>query len=184
MPTQGARGQAQPGPVPTVQQMPVPPVLVERVGADAIPRLVEFQERVLPGVDLLDILRSPQIHRLDEDDVLLTASVNSTLVGILIGLAPPASRAAGHLSVLAVEPDWQRLGIGRQLVRAFALLAEEAGTDVIWVDPVEGDREAELVRVYERLGWTDRTGWLHGRCSYRQEQMWGTAATILAAVGR
>lgn len=160
------------------------PVLIERVGAEAIPRLVDLQQRVLPEVDLLNILRSPRIYRLDEDDVLLTASVEGELVGSLIGSAPPAIRAAGHLSVLAVEPDWQRRGVGRRLVRAFALLAEDSGTDVIWVDPVEGDREAELVRVYERLGWTDRTGWLDGKCSYRQEQMWGTPETVLAAIGR
>jgi ribosomal protein S18 acetylase RimI-like enzyme len=160
------------------------PVTVERVGAASIPALVDLQRRVLPEVDLLDILRSPQIYRLDQDDVLLTASVGDHLVGMLVGQAPPDSRGAGHVWVLAVRPGWQRQGVGRLLVRDFALLAEEAGTAEVWVDPVEGDRETELVRVYERLGWTDRTGWLLGHCQRRHEQMWGTPASILAAVGR
>jgi ribosomal protein S18 acetylase RimI-like enzyme len=163
--------------------VPFTPV-VERVGAASIPALVDLQRRVLPEVDLLDILSSPQIFRLDDDDVLLTATINSALVGMLVGQAPPADSGAGHVWVLAVEPACQRQGVGRHLVRAFALLAEQAGTDRVWVDPVEGDREAELVKIYERLGWTDRTGWLLGRCERRQEQMWGTPASILAAVGR
>lgn len=161
-----------------------PSVIVKRVGASMIPFLADLQQRVLPEVDLLDILQSPQIYRLGEDDVLLTATVDDALVGMLIGQAPPADRGAGHLWVLAVEPASQRQGIGRRLVRAFALIAEEAGTAEVWVDPVEGDREAELVRIYERLGWTDRTGWLAGHCERRHEQMWGAPASILAAVGR
>lgn len=162
-----------------------PVIRIRRAGKADIPTAVAFQQEWLPEADLTMQLRAPSIYPLRDDDVLLLAEVRNAPVGMLFGYAPHAREdMAGHLLVLAVDSQYRRQGLGRRLIRKFALIAESHGTDVVWVDPIEGPDERALLGYYAKLGWTDRTGMLAGRTSHRLEQMYGTVQTILAAVGR
>ncbi|MGY1753142.1 GNAT family N-acetyltransferase [Blastococcus sp. SYSU D01042] len=160
-------------------------IRIRRAGQADIPTAVAFQQEWLPEAQLNAQLRAPSIYPLREDHVLLLAQERDLPVGMLFGTAPRAIEGmAGHLLVLAVSSRYRRQGLGRRLIREFALIAEAHGTDVVWVDPIEGPDERVLLSYYAKLGWTDRTGMLEGRTDHRREQMHGTVATILAAVGR
>lgn len=162
------------------------PVSVVRADSAGLVTAAALQRQWLPEVDLTACLAHPKISPMLPDDVLLLAvdGKPGKPVGFLFASAPHDDDGAGHVWVLVVAKPYRRRGIGEALIREYALIAERAGTDVVWVDPVEGPRERELIGYYTRLGWTDRTGWADSRTEYRQEQMHATVASILAAVGR
>jgi GNAT superfamily N-acetyltransferase len=159
-------------------------VRIVRVGDERIGDAVALHQHWLDDVPLIDTFAHPTIWPMHDDDVLLLAVDDAgEAIGFLFGNTPHDDDGAGHLWLLVVAEPWRRRGVGRALVRQYALLAEQAGTHIVWVDPVEGPQEAELIQYYTALGWTDRTGFLNGHCERRNEQMHGTVASILAAVG-
>lgn len=163
-------------------------ISIRRGSQDDIPTALALVESNLGDVvHPPDELLAPDIYRMKADDLLLLADVEGVPVGMLYGSAGHASGPAGHLTVLAVDVDHRGQGVGQDLIRAFALIGEEAGTDVVWVDVPDGLPEPEqhrLLSYYSRCGWTDRTGYLQGLTDHRREQMYGTVRTVLAAVGR
>jgi GNAT superfamily N-acetyltransferase len=60
----------------------------------------------------------------------------------------PCEPEAGRLMQMAVDPTWQRQGVGRRLVQALEQAAREEGRCRIWLHA----RESALV-FYERLGY-------------------------------
>lgn len=157
-------------------------LLVAPDGAADVSQAAAFLRLWLPEADVPDALAWPGAWSVDRDDVLLLAMHGPELTGVLFGSAPQAaSDLAGHLTLLAVHGDYRRRGVGRLLVRRFASIAAEAGTPRLWVDALEGDRERELVSYYCSLGWSDRTGWSQGLTDHRDEQLFATPRSVLAA---
>lgn len=161
--------------------MSTSPVVVVRAGQADVPAAADLSRRWLPAAELIDVLAAPDSWPLDEDDVLLLAKDQDTAIGFLFGTAPHRDQHAGQVWALAVAAAYRRQGVGRSLVREYALLAEQAGTDVVWIDPADGPDELALTRYYTRLGWQDQSGLAEGCVEIRQEFLYGTVASILAA---
>jgi ribosomal-protein-alanine N-acetyltransferase len=88
----------------------------------------------------------------------------ATVVATVVAAAPARARIAGfalmyfgdehaHLSLLAVRPEWQRAGVGRQLVNWLEESALVAGIGVIRLELRASNRPAN--RFYARLGFAE-----------------------------
>ncbi len=117
----------------------------------AITRLVNFAYRV---EDFFKIG-----ERTDESDVLAHLATGRYIAfdgpaGQLAGCVYVELRGlAGYFGMLAVDPDAQRKGLGRELVRQAEREARAAGSVAMELDVV--DLRTELVPWYERLGYTE-----------------------------
>ena len=84
------------------------------------------------------------------DSVVLTAWADRRLVGFAImyfGL----DRA--HLNLLAVEPDYRRLGVGRRLIQWLEQSARVAGAFTVKLEVRAGNAKAQAF--YRRLGYRE-----------------------------
>ncbi len=89
-------------------------------------------------------------HVRHHDSVVLTARVEGNLAGFAI---MQFSDTTAHLDLLAVDPMYERLGIGRRLVEWLEETAVTAGTFVISL-------EVRAINVGAR--------WFYGRLGYRE----------------
>jgi ribosomal-protein-alanine N-acetyltransferase len=91
-------------------------------------------------------------------------NIRSRSVATVVAAAPARARIAGfalmyfgdehaHLSLLAVRPEWQRAGVGRQLVNWLEESALVAGIGVIRLELRASNRPAH--RFYARLGFAE-----------------------------
>jgi ribosomal protein S18 acetylase RimI-like enzyme len=129
---------------------------------DDIPSLIAIDGRI-SGVAKPEYWRRKLAHYVTDDDAvpdpgngILTriAEIDGKIVGFLIGevrrweFGQPAS---GWITSLAVDPDWQQLGIGRRLLAELLAFYREQSlpevrTIVEWVD-------ADLLRFFHSMGF-------------------------------
>jgi GNAT superfamily N-acetyltransferase len=121
---------------------------------DDLPAARVMHERLLPDLHY-DFWHQDELL---EDDVFLVA-LDPDLVGYLWGDLHGISGAASYVREVAVEPGSRRRGVGRGLLGAFARRAADAACDVIYIDPIEGATEEDLILYYERCGFSDPTRW-------------------------
>lgn len=68
-----------------------------------------------------------------DSDLALAATVGDVLAGFAVGVARASSRA--FVKLLAVHPDWQRRGIGRELLKTLEILLRLRGASSIrWLE--------------------------------------------------
>jgi ribosomal-protein-alanine N-acetyltransferase len=89
-------------------------------------------------------------HIRHRDSVVLTARVREVLIGFAI---MQFSDETAHLNLLAVEPGYEQLGIGRRLVEWLEKTAATAGTFVIALEVREGNVGARWF--YRKLGYRE-----------------------------
>jgi ribosomal-protein-alanine N-acetyltransferase len=94
--------------------------------------------------------------RLHEDYVVLTARVGAQLAGFAI---MQYGDEAAHLNLLAVEPNYQRQGIGRLLVRWLEDTATTAGTFRIRLEVRASNTSGQSF--YKAIGY-QQADWLRG----------------------
>ena len=110
-----------------------------RPDAAAIAQLYDAAGLIRPTKDL------DRIHRMYEgSNIIWTAWDGSGMVGILRGWTDGAYD--GYVCDLAVHPDYQKQGIGRELL---ARVAAHYGRDVQWV--LRASKIA--AKYYEHIGW-------------------------------
>ena len=83
----------------------------------------------------------------------LAASVDGTLAGGLTAFTLPLTRREGAevlLYDIAVRPEYQRQGVGRQLVAVLRTTATAAGIGVVWVPAA--NEEDHALDFYRALG--------------------------------
>ncbi len=90
------------------------------------------------------------MHIRHRESVVLTARVGGELVGFAI---MQFSDETAHLNLLAVEPTYERLGIGRRLVEWLEETAVTAGTFVIALEVRAANVGARWF--YSRLGYRE-----------------------------
>ena len=98
------------------------------------------------------VLRSIR-HR---DCTVLTATVSRGMAGFAIMQFGDSS---AHLNLLAVDPAYRRIGVGRRLLQWLESAAVVAGTFIISLEVRAGN--AAATRFYEALGYR-QTGCIHG----------------------
>ena len=89
-------------------------------------------------------------HIRHRDSVVLTARVGGKLVGFAI---MRFADETAHLNLLAIEPTYERLGIGRRLVEWLEETAVTAGTFVIALEVRAANVGARWF--YRRLGYRE-----------------------------
>jgi ribosomal protein S18 acetylase RimI-like enzyme len=97
------------------------------------------------AAELLELWQRPPAH-------LLLAKAGNGLVGTVFGKPRRDERTTGQMSMLAVDPAWQRRGIGNQLMDAAltALVADGCTRCRIYV----AASDDHVQRFYEKRGWT------------------------------
>lgn len=108
--------------------------------------LVELRRRVLRTPLGLDY--TPQQLAKEQADLHIAAYLNGRLVGCGVLTAVDVSGGVGQLRQMAVDPDWQRRGIGAQIVAFAEKLAAERGYREIVLHARETARP-----FYERSGF-------------------------------
>src|SRR4029077_4159801 len=63
-----------------------------------------------------------------------------------------AAQSGAELMSLAIDPAWQKHGIGRALVASFAERVASAGVSRLWFTPDAAEYE-RVIRFYESLGF-------------------------------
>jgi ribosomal-protein-alanine N-acetyltransferase len=94
--------------------------------------------------------------RQHEDYVVLTARFGARLAGFAI---MQYGDDAAHLNLLAVEPSYQRQGIGRQLMRWLEDTASTAGTFRIRLEVRASNQTGQAF--YKAIGY-QQSDWLRG----------------------
>jgi len=89
-------------------------------------------------------------HLRDRDSIVLTARIAGQTVGFAI---MHFNESSAHLNLLAVEPLYQRQGIGRRLIEWLEGSARVAGTFVISLEVRAGNCAARAF--YRRLGYQE-----------------------------
>jgi ribosomal-protein-alanine N-acetyltransferase len=96
------------------------------------------------------------------DSVVLTAWADHRLVGFAIMYFGPDK---AHLNLLAVEPDYRRLGVGRRLMEWLEKSARVAGTLTVKLEVRAGNSKAQAF--YRCLGYRE-TGFAPGYYSGKE----------------
>ncbi len=89
-------------------------------------------------------------HIRNPNSIVLTASDNDSLAGFAI---MHFSDDSAHLNLLAVEPAFRRIGIGRSLVNWLEKSAVVAGTFIVSLE-VRADN-ADALGFYSKLGYRE-----------------------------
>ncbi len=84
------------------------------------------------------------------DSVALTAWVGNRLIGFSL---MHFGEDSAHLNLLAVEPRYQRLGIGRQLIEWLEKSARVAGAFIVSLEVRANNRKA--LAFYRKLGYRE-----------------------------
>lgn len=90
-------------------------------------------------------------HLRHHECVVLVARIERQLAGFAI---MQFGRDSAHLNLLAVEPDYQRRGIGQALVRWLEESAVVAGTFIIHLEVRAQNKRAR--QFYRRLGYVEQ----------------------------
>lgn len=77
------------------------------------------------------------------------AEIDGTVVGFTMG-----NRQNGEMWVVAVLPEWENQGIGRQLMERVESWLFSEGWSEIWLT-TDPDETVRAIGFYRRLGWTD-----------------------------
>lgn len=129
--------------------MPDPEIQLAR-RRDASPLAAMSRRLVEAGLDPSWTVDRIERHIRHEDSVVVTARLKNQLAGFAI---MQYGDTTAHLNLLAVEPVFRRLGIGRRLVQWLEESAVVAGTFTISLELRADNGIAE--RFYESLGYRE-----------------------------
>jgi ribosomal-protein-alanine N-acetyltransferase len=101
-------------------------------------------------------------HIRSPDSIVLVAQSQGQIIGFAI---MHFSEEEAHLDLLAVNPKYQRTGIGRQLIEWLEKSALVAGISIIYLEVRTKNKDARMF--YERLGYS-RIRHVHGYYSGRE----------------
>ena len=123
--------------------------------------LTPERARWLEGCAVFDF--PPQAERIaaflnDPGHLMILARAQETVVGFVSGtvLLHPDKAPAFFVNEIAVDPDWQRLGIGQRLLDAIRQAAFDRGCETLWV-ATDFDNEAAR-RLYLTAGGAESEG--------------------------
>jgi GNAT superfamily N-acetyltransferase len=96
---------------------------------------------------------SYSVYSEDADAVHIGAWDEGALVGCATVFpdswpGPPAEPSAWRLRGMAVDPDWQGKGVGRQVLAGAVQAAREAGAPMLWANG-----RTSALAFYQRHGW-------------------------------
>jgi ribosomal protein S18 acetylase RimI-like enzyme len=95
--------------------------------------------------EMLELWQRPPAH-------LFLAEVSGRLVGTVFGKPLRDDALTGHVSMLAVHPEWQRRGVGSRLMDTVRAKLVDDGCIRCRLYVAESDHEVQ--RFYEKRGWT------------------------------
>jgi GNAT superfamily N-acetyltransferase len=84
-------------------------------------------------------------------DILLTAHVDSVMVGNIAIIGSQGERSGARLRWFHVDPAYQGRGIGKELLNRAIVFSREAGFNAVWLWTMEGLDAAR--HLYEDLGF-------------------------------
>ena len=130
-------------------------------------RIVPFKPRHAPGFFVLnrrwlaehDLWEAPHAEELSDPSALITGRGGRIYVaerrGVVAGTCAvvPGASEAMEIRWLAVDPDWQRLGIGRRLLTRCAGYARRHGAPKVIAST--SSRLSTGLRLYRKFGFVD-----------------------------
>jgi ribosomal protein S18 acetylase RimI-like enzyme len=113
------------------------------------------EERDIVGGERLSYLEETARHRIERGQPCLGAEVNGKLVGFVLGEVRTwefgSGERTGWIEVVAIDPEFWGLGIGRRLGEA--LLAKFSERGVVRVRTLVDSYSGELIAYFRSLGF-------------------------------
>ena len=104
-----------------------------------------------------DSKRAVARHMEADSNLFLGAFINDTLVGVVIGSYD--HRGKGWINRLAVNPKWQRQGIGQRLITSTEKILKKKGATVVCA--LIEERNQKSITIFEKLGYVSEKSILY-----------------------
>lgn len=96
-----------------------------------------------------DSKRAVARHMETDSDLFQGAFIDDTLVGVVIGSYD--RRGKGWINRLAVNPEWQRQGVGQRLIAGMEKILKEKGATVICA--LIEERNHQSMVIFKKMGY-------------------------------
>ena len=129
-------------------------ILVRRATVSDAPPISELLSELGYPLKIADVKGNIALLSASFSDVVLVAEAGFSIIGLISFHVVPLFHVIGKLgriTVLVVSAQWQRRGVGRQLVQA----AEEFGWSqgCLRIEVTSGDHRAGAHKFYQSLGY-------------------------------